>query len=134
MFKNTKPVYGSVIRVNRGFYYHYGIYVSDDEVIHFASIKPGHELDPNEAEIISTPLSAFLRDGVLEVKELDINEKKQVRSPEQVVKYARSRLGTKGYNIITNNCEHFANECLYGKKESEQVNLVFDLLGSIFTK
>ena len=36
------------------------------------------------------------------------------------------QLGRGGYNIISNNCEHFANECLFGTKESEQVNEIFE--------
>ena len=33
------------------------------------------------------------------------------------------RLGT--YNLISNNCEHFANECVFGQAVSEQVEDVF---------
>ena len=36
------------------------------------------------------------------------------------------KLAKKAYNIISNNCEHFANECLFGTKESEQVNEIFE--------
>jgi hypothetical protein len=31
------------------------------------------------------------------------------------VELARSRLGTRGYNILYNNCEHLVTECLFGK-------------------
>ena len=37
MWSSSKPCYGDHIRVCRGYYYHHGIYVSDDYVIHFAS-------------------------------------------------------------------------------------------------
>lgn len=30
-----------------------------------------------------------------------------------------------GYNIVTNNCEHFANYCRQGKRKSKQVKLAF---------
>ncbi len=33
------------------------------------------------------------------------------RSPEETVKRARSKLGEKGYNLINNNCKHFALWC-----------------------
>ena len=30
------------------------------------------------------------------------------------VRRAVDRLGTRGYNLVVNNCEHFVNECRYG--------------------
>ena len=35
---------------------------------------------------------------------------------------ARARLGEKGYHILYNNCEHFAYDCLYGKKVCTQTD------------
>ncbi|KAF8386221.1 hypothetical protein PRIPAC_75363 [Pristionchus pacificus] len=42
--------------------------------------------------------------------------------PDEIVERAKSKLGEGGYNFVTNNCEHFANYCRYGKKRSGQVN------------
>lgn len=134
MFKQIKPTFGSIIRVNRGFYYHYGIYVDDMHVIHFASLVPGHEMDPEMASVCESDLKTFLKDGVLEVKVLTDEEKKRARTNEEVVKYAYQKIGMKGYNVITNNCEHFANECVFGEAKSDQVNQVFDFLATLFAK
>ncbi|MBO6010921.1 MAG: lecithin retinol acyltransferase family protein, partial [Oscillospiraceae bacterium] len=41
-------------------------------------------------------------------------------SPEETVARARARLGERGYNLIHNNCEHFAYECALGVSRSEQ--------------
>ena len=50
------------------------------------------------------------------------------RTPQDVVNYAFSRVGEGGYNIISNNCEHFANDCLFGKKKSNQVDSILSFV------
>jgi len=40
---------------------------------------------------------------------------------EQSLTAAKSRLGEQEYNLFTNNCEHFASECVTGKSHSRQV-------------
>ena len=72
-------------------------------------------------------LSEFLKDGILEVRIFNSEELSKKRSPSDIVNYAfmqvDKRLGT--YNLISNNCEHFANECVFGQAVSEQVEDVF---------
>ncbi|MBP5445170.1 MAG: lecithin retinol acyltransferase family protein [Acholeplasmatales bacterium] len=130
MWIKKKPNYGDQIRVNRGLYFHHGIYVSDDEVIQYAS-PSGSEISPATALIISTTLDYFLNGGVVEVREYNDEELKMVRSKEEIVKFARSMLGTGlgEYSIVNNNCEHFSNYCAFGKKESNQVE---DFLKMLF--
>ena len=127
MWSSSKPCYGDHIRVCRGYYYHHGIYVSDDYVIHFASKENVDRIDPKDAKIIITSLSEFLKDGILEVRVFNSEELSKKRSPSDIVNYAfmqvDKRLGT--YNLISNNCEHFANECVFGQAVSEQVEDVF---------
>lgn len=127
MWENKKPQYGDQIRVNRGFYYHHGIYASDDCVIHFA--PPGNEatLDPAKARIIQTSLQDFLKDGTVEVRTYTKEELEKRRSPQEIVQCAFLHLGEGGYNIISNNCEHFSNFCAFGVKESNQVENVLSL-------
>ena len=123
------PSYGDQIRVNRGLYFHHGIYVSDDEVIQYASPK-GSEISAATALIISTSLSQFLNGGEVEVREYNREELDRVRSKEEIVKFARSKLGTGlgEYNLINNNCEHFSNYCAFGIKESNQVEDIFKMI------
>lgn len=45
----------------------------------------------------------------------------RVRSPEETLKRARSRLGETRYNLATRNCEHFAFWCATGLAASQQV-------------
>ncbi|OKZ89380.1 MAG: hypothetical protein BHW10_05365 [Clostridium sp. CAG:307_30_263] len=107
MYVVKKPYFGAQIRVNRGLYYHHGIYADDMHVIHFASSVPGHETDPAYARVEETTLEKFLKGGTLEVREYSDYEKKKLRSPEEIVSYAYKEIGRGGYNIVTNNCEHF---------------------------
>ncbi len=41
---------------------------------------------------------------------------------------AYERLGEDLYNLFINNCESFANWCVYGKNESKQVNGIMSML------
>ena len=42
----------------------------------------------------------------------------------QVIARARQRVGEKSYNLLANNCEHFARACKSGIHSSEQVDTV----------
>lgn len=124
------PQRGDHIRVQRmeGLYAHHGIYVSDREVIHFTGADDDSILDWDKPEVISTDLATFLKDGTLEVKEYTDEEFADLYSPEQIVNYARACLGDKGYNLIFNNCEHFANVCTLGRFRSNQVDRFFNTI------
>lgn len=126
------PKRGDHIRVQRmgGIYAHHGIYVSDNEVIHFTGKDDDSILDWSKPEVIQTNLAVFLNGGVLEIKEYTDEEFPDLYSPDQIVEYARACLGDKGYNLIFNNCEHFANYCTLGRFKSNQVEQVTE--GNIF--
>lgn len=111
------PVFGDMVRVRSGVFYHYGIYASDSEVIQFglAPLQRPSEKDC-DIKVCVTDFELFKNGGEYEVAELDDSEKESRRSPEDTVVYARVKLGTKGYNILHNNCEHFVHECVFGKK------------------
>lgn len=128
MWETKKPQFGDQIKVNRGFYSHHGIYAADDCVIHFA--PPGNTgvLDPSKARIIKTSLDEFLNGGQLEVRVYTEEEKKNKRNPIDIVNYAFTCLGQGGYDIVSNNCEHFSNLCAFGTKKSGQVESVLNLL------
>ncbi len=123
------PSRGDMIRVESGSIYHFGIYVSDDEVIQFGLAPSQRDvLKDSEVVVIASDIDRFLAGGFLEVCEFDRKERKKNRSPDEVVNYARSKLGMGGYNIIYNNCEHFANECISGQhicKQADDVRAMF---------
>jgi hypothetical protein len=130
---NIKPKLGDQIRVNRGLYYHHGIYENDDTIYQFAS-PVGSEVSPETAIICTTDLKSFLKDGELEVREYSIEEENKKRKPDEVIEFAKSKLGSNmgGYNIISNNCEHFSILCVFNESKSNQVDDVLAFLGGLF--
>lgn len=111
------PVYGDLIRTKVSFYYHYGIFVSPEQVIQF-----GLPNDPlraaNSIRVLSSDITAFLNGGDVEVGVPESGERKTLRKPKQIVELALSRLGEGGYDILHNNCEHFVNDCAFGVPSS----------------
>ena len=122
--------FGDQIRVNRGFYYHHGIYEDDNHIYQYAA-KEGSEVSQENALIICTNLKTFAKDGEIEARDYNEEELKKLRPKEEIIKTAKNMLGTGlgEYNLVTNNCEHFSNYCAFGKKESNQVN---DFLNMLF--
>lgn len=115
------PKYGDIIRTKVSFYHHYGIFVDETKVIQFGlPDDPGKPAD--QIKVLSTDVYTFLQGGDLEVGKPDSDEKKRMRSPEERVSIAEQRLGTGGYDILHNNCEHFVNECAFGEKKSSFLN------------
>ena len=131
MWEKIKPYYGCQIRVDRGLYHHHGIYASDDEVYQFASPQ-GAEISPETAVVHRTTLANFLKGGELEVRTYTDEEKKKLRKPDEIIEYAKAHIGEKGYNLITNNCEHFSNRCAFGVSESNQIEGLQNLLAGLF--
>lgn len=130
-----EPKSGDMIRVKAGTIHHYGVFVSDSEVIQFGlapNARPG--LKDSDIEVLATDIDTFLAGQFLEVAEFDRKEKKNHPTPEEAVAKARARMGEKGYHILYNNCEHFAYECVSGKHYSEQVDGVREMFKGLFGK
>lgn len=112
--QNRKPVFGDIITVNRGLYNHFGIYISDNTVIHYAS-KTGSILEV--AVIHATSLQKFLNGS----KNYSICYFSSGYSTRETVKRALSRIGERKYNLFNNNCEHFVTWCKTGVSYSKQI-------------
>ncbi len=112
---------GDMIRAKLGSVYHYGIFVSEDEVIQFGP-PPTAQAMRNSASfaVISTDIDAFCGGVIVEAAVPETREERKRFSAGKTVKRARAALGTTGYDLIHNNCEHFAYECVYGVKRSTQ--------------
>ena len=137
------PKYGDVIGVDRGLYQHYGIYVSPDCVIEYATPKGDFNGEPRVQEV---PLSKFLNgdkyfvcdfsrtedSGALsQIQRAIKGERYHLYSPAETVRRARKRLGETKYDLALNNCEHFAIWCKTGVSESSQVNRVLGVVGAL---
>ncbi|MCV7303508.1 lecithin retinol acyltransferase family protein [Mycobacterium barrassiae] len=67
----------------------------------------------------------FALDSIVHVREYSDKD-----DPNTVVGRAESKLGSKEYNLVTNNCEHFATWCCTGRIASQQVRMVSSLTSS----
>ena len=113
--KLPKP--SQIIRTKVKFYHHYGVFVSEDEVIQFG--LPDDPGRPSEQiKVLATDINTFLFGGELETAKYTNEEKKKMCTPDEIIKIARSRIGEGDYDILHNNCEHFVNSCVFGEKRS----------------
>lgn len=117
IWTDKAPEFGDIVRIKVKFYYHYGIFIDEGDIIQFG-LPDNEGTHPDEISVISTDISTFSMGGFIECGLPDREEKKRRHSPEKTVELATSRLGERGYNILNNNCEHFANECYFGEKKS----------------
>lgn len=109
-FKEAK--FGDVIRTKVSFYYHYGIFVSDDRIIQFG--LPDDPTKPaNDIKVLVSDIYTFLAGRELEVAVPKGNEKRKMRKPKIIVQNAEAAIGRGGYDLFHNNCEHFVYECAF---------------------
>ena len=100
---------GDHIKSKRLAYSHHGIYLGNKIVAHYSGLC--ENLSGGPVEVCSIEKFKSGSDLILEKR------KGNIRSPQR----ALSRLGEKKYNLIKNNCEHFASWASQGKNKSTQV-------------
>lgn len=115
-FFNRELTVGDHLVTKRLGYTHHGIYLGRGKVIHYSGLANGLRAGPVEI----TSLDHFSQGKPTYVQ----SHENRVFCHKQTVKRARSRLTEDKYNLLTNNCEHFINWCIYGKACSEQVSNV----------
>lgn len=128
-FESNKPLMlGDVIGINRGTYLHFGIYIGNDRVIHY---QGDGDTGVNNY-VVETGMYAFMNGQTQyfaldfehineEVKDnFGINRFDRIYSGWETVERAKSKLNEGDYNLLFNNCEHFASWCKTGDKEMRQ--------------
>ncbi|XP_070578385.1 phospholipase A and acyltransferase 2-like [Ptychodera flava] len=133
---------GDLLEFTRGWYSHWGVYVGDGQVVHLTGENDGIGDDiGNPQHVFSVWGKQFNKakvkcenfwNIVYDCKAIINNDKdgsQSAASVEEIVERAFSSLGEIGYNVLWNNCEHFAKWCRYGKKESSQVNGFLTYMG-----
>lgn len=120
---------GDILKVNRGLYYHFGVYAGNGRVIHFSAPK-GDEINPLTANICEVSLDDFANGDSPEVD----NSYEPAFGPEEIVERARKMIDTQlgRYDLLTNNCEHFANWCKTGYTKCQQTGIVDEVRQKIF--
>jgi hypothetical protein len=91
-----------------GLFLHHGIDLGDGSVAHYLEGR----------EILRSPVAEFSRDEPVAV----VDYAEGTCSPAGVtLRRAMGRLGEQNYNLLFNNCEHFAHWCKTGRHRSAQV-------------
>lgn len=91
-----------------GLFNHHGIDLGDGTVAHYLEGR----------EILRSPLTEFSRGQPLSVVAYPDGV---CSAPRLTLRRAMGRLGEQNYNLLFNNCEHFAHWCKTGRHRSEQV-------------
>ena len=71
--------------------------------------------------VVATDIDVCACGQMVEQAVFGFLEKRRRVPPEESIRRARARLGEGGYDLLNNNCEHFARACVLGTHESEQV-------------
>ena len=112
-------ILGSHIAVSRGFYTHHGIYIGGDKVVHYSGFAQAFK----KGAVQETSIVDFLGDED-KFKIINYPQSQAVYDPSEVATRAINRIGEDDYNVIFNNCEHFACWCVTGNYRCDQVNSV----------
>ena len=119
-FTENKMAYGDHIMVERPLYQHHGIDCGNGTVIEFGT-------KGNGGIVRRVSLSDFAGDGLMQA----VLHPEPKFSRRAVVRRAESRLGRRGWNLVSGNCEHFANWCVTGRWESTQVQQALAAMGCV---
>ena len=103
---NVKVCKGDIIRVRRGIYWHYGIVLSDNQIIHYSSY-PGHWWK-KPASVRIVLWHQFLK----KKKAYEIYySAKSGSEGERIISRALQRIGEEKYSLLFNNCKQFVDDC-----------------------
>ena len=105
---------GDHVYVRRHGYNHHGVEVNGGEVIHFTG-TPGNK---RGAMIRRTTMADFTGPS----GKLCYRRYGQQLPADLAVERAESKVGQSGYNLFSNNCEHFATWCVHDRTSSAQVD------------
>lgn len=122
---------GDILELQELAYKHYALYMGHGKIIHFGLNRAIAEdkADKEQTIHIASIQELLITDDKNREKDFKIYHPEKAKfSPNKSINRAKSRLGEAGYNLISNNCEHFVNWCVYDKKESFQVD---DTIGLI---
>jgi len=152
-FLEAGDVIGVARKSALNIYEHYAVYIGNEEVVHYAA--QGSDFS-GEIAIRKASIYDFLKNdsnyfvlyfddrcckphkiykstsfehsdiSVVDNFERFFSQEYKLYSPEETVQRALSRVGESKYNLVFNNCEHFAVWCKTGVSKSYQVNSIVE--------
>ena len=128
---NTPPGTHILVDSNFDFFYgpsipikHHGIYLGDGKIIHYTTNPDPNSFDKGKVFVES--IENFT-DDISKIQAVEYPDGLVSKSTEEIINTALSREGEAKYNVLFNNCEHFANKSITGKAVSNQVERWKDL-------
>ncbi|XP_037635700.1 phospholipase A and acyltransferase 3-like isoform X3 [Sebastes umbrosus] len=125
---DEKPKPGDLIEIFRGPYEHWAVYVGDGFIVHLTSRPDVLGASANSLRSVTTKKAMVKKEKLRDVVGNNkwkisnrLDEKYDPRSVQDIVREAYAKVGKElHYDVLMENCEHFANELRYGKAESRQ--------------
>lgn len=106
---------GDHVKARRSGYWHHGVVVGPDAVVHL--VLPKSRQSWSSGEVRQTTVARFARGGAIEFVEYGPN-----RLPRaETVRRALQLVGQRHYGLLRANCEHLAVELVTGTARSHQV-------------
>jgi hypothetical protein len=99
-------------------YLHHGVDLGDGTVVH---ARPREFRNPfGGGHVVRTSLAEFAEGRPVRVR----NEPPAEFSPDEIAARALAHVDRDGYDLVIDNCEHFATWCATGRRSSRQVDIV----------
>lgn len=129
----TQARLGDHLKISRRLYYHHGVYVGDNQVIHYAppagmGVGDGigwRQVLGADSEVNTIHLATLeqFRDNSPNKIEIVSYDHRKVYPPLKVITRAYARIGENGYNLWGNNCGDFVQWCklVGGRKTSDEL-------------
>ena len=140
--------HGDVLRIARnrnfifssGIFSHWGIYDIEPDgayIIHYSAPDSHNDF---KGVVMKTPVEKFMAGDITCINKT--NAFPNGFSGEETAERARSKIGMGGYDLLCQNCEHFAVWCKTGEAKSSQTEIlepiqilskgIVDIIGGIF--
>lgn len=113
--------YGDILCIRKKFYYHYAIYISPKEIVHFSATS--NKQSQRDYSIHTETTYNYMDKSVVTIIPFKALKNKQPLNI--IIHNANTKLGKKGYNFIFNNCAHFVCECIWGTRHFAVLRLIF---------
>ena len=110
------------------FYSHFAVYIGNGDVVHVVGGEDGTKGVVKRERMLDAFAGDVRKNNVMD----DTFRPLRV---QDIIRIAKSRVEENWkYNFLTNNCEHFASMCRYGKKISLQSLGITDIVNGDITK
>lgn len=125
---------GDHIRVKRDHYYHHGIFIGDNQVIHFTGEQNDSINNKENVKVRKTSIEFFLKNSVAEKAFYSGKDEKYLRKPREILEIAEKSIGEGNYNLVFNNCEDFVERTIYKTGVKKLKFHLGHFLGRVFFK